>query len=61
MTTFYIRRRSGPIVNAVECQNVQQAERVISTMCQDMRDPLWPDPDPPLSVLEQYRYWNERP
>ena len=57
MTTYYHRRHSdGEIVNASEADlSLPEMER------------RWPmascyyDARPPLGVLQQYRYWHERP
>lgn len=57
MTTYYHRRHSdGEIVNATSC-DLPLAEL-------QRRWPLaacYYDPNPPLEVLQRYRYWNERP
>lgn len=54
MTTYYLRRDSdGEIVNACEFSgplaqlNPQHGH--------------YYDPNPPLTVLQRYRYWDERP
>lgn len=57
MTTYYHRSdRTGEIVNASETS---------LTLAQlNERFPLtgyYYDPNPPLPVLQAYRYWNERP
>lgn len=57
MTTYYHRRNdTGEIINATETS---------LTLTQlNERHPLsgaYYDANPPLAVLEQYRYWNERP
>ena len=57
MTTYYHRQHSdGEIVNASEADlSLPEMER------------RWPmascyyDARPPLGVLQQYRYWHERP
>ena len=62
MTTYYIRdRRTGGIVNAVESSSpkAEVEERVLSRMVDG--DHLYLDANPPMSVLQRYRYWNERP
>ena len=59
MTTYYHRRLSdGEIVNASECD--------LPLVEMERRWPIAPlgryyDPNPPLSVLQRYRYWDERP
>lgn len=58
MTTYYHRRRSdGEIVNASETDlPLAEVERRWP-----LPDDRYYDPNPPLSVLQRYRYWNERP
>jgi hypothetical protein len=59
MTTYYIRSsRDGMIVNAVECSTRDQATRCAEGMT---GGPYFTDDNPPLHVLEQYRFWRERP
>lgn len=58
MTTYYHRRvDNGEIVNASE-SDLSLAEL-------NARHPLggftYYDPNPPLEVLQRYRYWHERP
>lgn len=60
--TYYIRdRRTGAIVNAVESRSpkAEVEERVLSHMIDS--EHLYLDANPPMSVLQRYRYWNERP
>lgn len=57
MNTYYHRLHStGEIVNASE-SSLTLPE--ISARF-PLRDGYY-DPNPPLSVLQRYRYWNERP
>jgi hypothetical protein len=59
MTTYYIRSsRDGMIVNAVDCDTRDQATEVANQLT---GGPYFTDDDPPLHVLQQYRYWDERP
>lgn len=60
MTTWYvIDTRSNQIINAITTSGASKPEI----------DPKhWKDPEhlrldanPPMSMLENYRYWNERP
>jgi hypothetical protein len=59
VTTYYHRRHdNGEIVNASETD--------LSLVELTNRFPLdrlgqYYDPNPPLSVLQRYRYWDERP
>jgi len=58
MTTWYvIDTRTNEIVNAVEADG--EPGRVIKTMLD--ADHLRLDANPPLAMLQRYRYWDERP
>lgn len=55
--TYYIIR-NGEIINAVETTDGRdRVERLIA----DLYPGAIYDTNPPLAMLEQYRYWNERP
>jgi hypothetical protein len=57
-TTWYvIDTRTNEIVNAIEAHD--EPGRVIKHMLD--AEHLRLDKNPPLSMLEKYRYWNERP
>lgn len=58
MPTYFIRSVStGEIVNAVECGDIIAAIGV----CQRMEGKFYPDPHPPMEVLQRYYYWSHRP
>ena len=64
MTTYYIRsHKTGNIVNAVETDSFKRAQEVADALMKGRDEPLgfYADPNPPLSVLQRYRYWDERP
>lgn len=58
MPTYYHRRRSdGEIVNASEVSlPLAEVERRWP-----LADDIYYDPNPPMAVLQRYRYWDERP
>jgi hypothetical protein len=48
-------KKTGEIVNAVEgCRTAAEANEIFDGT-------VYADANPPLHLLEQYRYWNERP
>lgn len=58
MTTYYvIDTRTNEIVNAIEADSYPG--RIITSMLD--ADHLRLDANPPMRLLEKYRYWNERP
>jgi hypothetical protein len=61
MTTYYIRdRRHGAIVDAVTTDRaIDDAVHVLASMTG--AEHLYLDANPPLHILKQYRYWDERP
>jgi hypothetical protein len=61
MTEWYvIRKNSNTIINCITTKE-NDPDKLLE------RFPQWPpndyrlDSNPPLSMLEKYRYWNERP
>jgi hypothetical protein len=58
MTTWYIiDTRTNEIVNA--CESDTKPDRVIQLMTEP--EHLRLDANPPLAMLQRYRYWDERP
>lgn len=54
---FYVLDKSGRIVNGISAPSRSSAERHIDLTKYTVKH----EDDIPLSVLEQYQYWNERP
>jgi hypothetical protein len=60
VTTWYIiDTRSREIINAVETDTEIDARRVVDRMVDS--EHLVVDRSPSRRLLENYRYWNERP
>lgn len=56
--TFYVVDATGLVVNAVETDSRERAQRVADSM---IGGPYTVDPAPPERALTSYRYWSERP
>lgn len=57
ITWYVIDERSGQIVNAVESS--RSPENLMEVLGYDF--PFRLDDDPPMALLRDYQYWNERP
>lgn len=59
-TTVYVRSvRSGEIVNALATH--KPSTEWDRTIAEIFGEGYYGDAHPPLSVLQRYQYWNERP
>jgi len=60
VATFYIiDRRTKSIVNAVEAPSLDAADRVRRSLVDG--EHCYLRTEPPMEMLEAYRYWYERP
>lgn len=60
--TFYVRdHRTGSIVNAVSAHGTKAEVEARVLPGRSDSEHLYLDEDPPMAVLQRYRYWNERP
>lgn len=57
MAEYYIRDRcTGQIINCVTT-----SRNIVEVRGRYEDDEYYVDPNPPVHLLRQYKYWNERP
>ena len=59
MDFYVIDTKTNEIINCISSNSRERAEAVVAAMINP--EELRLDPNPPMSMLSKYRYWNERP